>query len=241
PFIRVSLLDDNPGRDPVFSPVRYANAFAELSAGRYENVLVQFRSAAATDQLIAGRATASDAFRGGVAALRDGDVRGAILALAAAVQSAPESSEPHRVLATAYWFDEQHSKAVEHLRDAIRLSPADERPRIALADVLADTRDFDLVEQTLHETLAAMPASGQAHWRLGRLYQVRQRDIDARREFERAVASDPVSGADRLLAAIARWHTRELNGDAAIDACRRWIDVAPNDPSAHTELGTALR
>ena len=50
-----------------------------------------------------------------------------------------------------------------------------------------------------------------------------------------------MSGADRLLAAIARWHARELNGTAAVDACRHWIDLAPNDPAAHNELGTALR
>jgi tetratricopeptide (TPR) repeat protein len=241
PFIRVSLLDDNPGRDPMFPPARYAAAFADVAAGRYENALVQFRSAIAGDPLIADRAMRSDAFREGVAALRDGDVRGAIRALAASVQSAPESAEAHRILATAYWFDEQHSKAVEHLRIAIRLNSGDERARIALADVLADTRNFDLVERTLHETLDAMPASGQAHWRLGRLYQVLQRDVDARREFERALASGPVSGAERLLAAIARWHAREINGDATSDACRRWIDVAPNDPAAHKELGTALR
>lgn len=241
PFIRVSLVDDNPGRDPVFPPVRYAGAFAELAAGRYESAIVQFRSAIAADPLIADRATRSDAFREGVAALRDGDVRSAIRALAASVQRAPESSEAHRILATAYWFDEQHSKAVEHFRDAIRLNPADERARIALADVVADTKDLDLVERILHETLDAMPASGQAHWRLGRLYQVLQRDVDARREFERALALGPVSGADRLLAAIARWHARALNADAAVDACRRWSDLAPNDPAAHNELGIALR
>ena len=74
-----------------------------------------------------------------------------------------------------------------------------------------------------------MPASGQAHWRLGRLYQVRQRDIDARREFERALASDPVSGADRLLAAIARWHARELNG-AMEHLAARWTAKHPDGP-----------
>jgi tetratricopeptide (TPR) repeat protein len=241
PFIRVSLLDDNLSDDPVFLPARYAAALADVAAGRYENALVRFRSAIAADPLIADRAMQSNAFREGVAALRDGDVRGAIRALASSVQSAPESAEAHRILATAYWFNEQHSQAVAHLRTAIRLNPADERARIAIADVLAETKDFDLVERTLHETLDAMPASGQAHWRLGRLYQVLQRDVDARREFERALASGLVSGAERLLVAIARWHAREVDGDAAADACRRWIDVAPNDPAAHKELGTALR
>ena len=241
PFIRVSLLDDNPTGEPVFAPVRYAGAFADLAAGRYENALVQFRAAIGGDPLMADRAMQSETFRQGAAALRDGDLGGAVRALVAAVQGAPESSEAHRILAHAYWFDEQPAKAVEHLRDAIRLNPADERARIALADVLAETRDFDLVERTLRETLAVMPASGAAHWRLGRLYQVLKRDVDARREFERALASDPVSGADRLLAAIARWHARELNGAAAVDACRHWIDQAPNDPAAHNELGTALR
>ena len=241
PFIRVSLLEDNPGPNLVFPPVRYAEAFADLSAGRYEHALAHFRSAAATDPLLADRAMASGAFRAGVSALRDGDVDGAIRVLTVAVHTAPASSEAHRILAMAYWFGEQYSNAVEHLRDAIKLNPADERARIALADVLADTKAFDLVEQKLQETLVAMPASGQAHWRLGRLYQVLQREVDARREFERALASGPVGGADQLLAAIARWHARELNGDAASDACRRWIDLAPNDPSAHRELGTALR
>ncbi len=241
PFVRVSLIDDNPGGEPVFPPVRYAGAFAALAEGKYENALVQLRLAIFTDPLIVDSAIGSDPFRQGAAALRDGDVRAAIRALVAAVQAAPGSSEAHRILATAYWFDEQHSKAAAHLREAIRLNAADERARIALADVLADTRDFDLVERTLGETLAAMPASGAAHWRLGRLYQVRHRDVDARREFERALASGPLNGAERLLAAIARWHTRELNGDAAVEACRHWIELAPNDPAAHNELGTALR
>jgi tetratricopeptide (TPR) repeat protein len=241
PFIRVSLLEDTPDRDLVFPPVRYAGAFAALAAGSYETAIVQFRSAIAAEPLLADRARPSAALREGAAALRDGDVPSAIRALVAAVQSAPESSEAHRILATAYWFDEQHSKAAEHLRAAIRLNPGDERARIALADVFGDARDFELVERTLRETLDVMPASGAAHWRLGRLYQVLQRDVDARREFERALASGPVSGAGRLLAAIARWHARELNGDAASEACRRWVDLAPNDPAAHRELGIALR
>jgi tetratricopeptide (TPR) repeat protein len=241
PFIRVSLLEETPDRDLVFPPVRYAGAFAALAAGRYENAIVQFRSAIAADPLIADRARQSDAFREGAAALRDGDLPRAIRALVTAVQSTPESSEAHRILATAFWFDEQHSKAAEHLRAAIRLNPDDERARIALADVLGDTRDFELVERLLRETLDAMPASGAAHWRLGRLDQVLHRDVDARREFERALAPGPVSGAGRLLAAITRWHARELNGDAASEACRRWVDLAPNDPAAHRELGIALR
>ena len=33
----------------------------------------------------------------------------------------------------------------------------------------------------------------------------------------------------------------ELNGDSAVEACRQWTDLAPNDPAAHDELGTALR
>jgi tetratricopeptide (TPR) repeat protein len=241
PFIRVALVDDNPGGEPVFPPLRYAGAFADLAAGRYENALVRLRVAIGTDPLIVDSAVESDPFRQGAAALRDGDVRTAIRVLAAAVQGAPDSPEAHRILATAYWFDEQHSKAVAHLRDAIRLNAADERARIALADVLAETKDFDLVERTLGETLAAMPASGAAHWRLGRLYQILRRDVDARREFERALASGPVNGAERLLAAIARWHARELDGDAAVEACRHWIELAPNDPAAHNELGAALR
>ena len=241
PFIRLSLVDDKPGGEPVFPPGRYAGAFADLAAGRYENAVVRFRAALATDPLIVDSAIGSDPFRQGAAALRNGDVPAAIRALVTAVQRAPDSSEAHRILATAYWFDEQHTKAVEHLREAIRLNGADERARIALADVLADTRDFDGVKRTLGETLASMPASGAAHWRLGRLYQVLQRDADARHEFERALASGAVNGAERLLAAIARWYARELNGDAAVEACRHWTDLAPNDPAAHDELGTALR
>jgi tetratricopeptide (TPR) repeat protein len=241
PFIRLSLLEDTRDRDLVFPPVRYAGAFAALAAGSYENAIIQFRSALAAEPLIADRARPSAALRQGAAALRDGDLPSAIRALAAAVHGAPESAEAHRMLATAYWFDEQHAKAAEHLRAAIRLNPGDERARIALADVLGDARDFALVERTLRETIDVMPVSGAAHWRLGRLYQVLQRDVDARREFERALASGPVSGTERLLAAIARGHARELNGDAASEACRRWVDLAPNDPAAHRELGIALR
>ena len=43
----------------------------------------------------------------------------------------------------------------------------------------------------------AMPASGQAHWRLGQLYHLLNRDGEARQEFERAAGFPALAGAGR--------------------------------------------
>src|SRR5262249_54937470 len=130
---------------------------------------------------------------------------------------------------------------VDELRQAIRLNPDDERSRTMLADVFSDARQFDAAERTLVEAASAMPRSGQIHWRLGRLFQVRQRDVEARAEFERSLSLDPVAGAGRMRGAVARWYLREANLPAATEAARHYVDADLNDPAAHKELGNTLR
>ena len=130
----------------------------------------------------------------GSAALRSGDVQSALSHLKAAVESARDRAEAHRILAVAYRENDQRDESLEEFRAAIRLNPSDERARISLAEAFnAAGQDGD-AERVLRETTDSFPGAGQAHYNLGRLYRLMARNVDAARAFERAAALNPLVG-----------------------------------------------
>ena len=225
----------------MFPPALYADGFALVFDGKYEDALVKFREAAAADPINADAGSKSEFARRGVAALREGKTASAIEGLKAAVGLNPDSAEAHRALGTAYRFDDQYEASVEQLEAAIRLSARDERSWIALADVLSESGQQDRVEQVLREAIRAVPKSATARWRLGQLLQVLHHDQEALRMFEQAAASAPLAGSGRVYAAIGRLHISGTDFDRAAVAFRHRLAVEPNNAAAHKELGDVFR
>ena len=94
------------------------------------------------------------------------------------------------MLGVAYWLSAEHERSIEQLEQAVRLSPMDERSRLMLARVLEETGDIGRAERLLVETVAKVPSSARAHFRLGRLYDAANRTEDAVREYEAAIGRD---------------------------------------------------
>jgi tetratricopeptide (TPR) repeat protein len=240
PFERVGLLRQVAAAAPIFPLHPYRQGFALLLAGNYAPALAQFTRAALADPLAASAAGSGtpvmDVFRM-AASLRRGELQSTIGELEAAAAGAPERSEVHRILGVAYWADGQFEKSAAQFSDAIGLAPLDERSRIGLANVLAEAGRMAEAEQALAAAIQAIPDSGQAHYRLGQLYQTRSLLPEAVREFEAAASLDPLVGLDSLYLTIGGLHANQANFDRAVAAYVKRIDVNPNNADAHKALG----
>jgi len=237
PFERVSLFRQAAGVAPIFPLQPYRQGFALLIAGNYEQAVAAFKRAAADDPLIAYSPGTVDAVVDAGAALRRAQLPLALSELEAAIVKAPDRSEAHRLLGVAYWADGQDDKSIAQLNAAIRLASHDERSRIALADVLIDTGRFAQAEQSLKETVQAIPDSGLAHYRLGQLHQTLTMLPQAVHEFETAAGLGPLVGMDRLYETIGGLYANQADFDRAADAYATRVDVNPNNADAHRKLG----
>ena len=240
PFIRLGLVPESPELEPFFPPALYAEGFERLRAGDYPGALTQLRAAAGRDPLAASLPTTG--MQRASAAFRDGAVDDAVMHLRAEMAASPGHAEPHRVLGLVYLADERHADAIRELAAAVKLSPADERARIALADAQAAAGSTEDAERTLRDTITALPGSGLAHYRLARLLERQRNHPGALRELESAAASHPLIGANGIYETLGDMHAAGQGFDAAIDAYRTRVDLVPNDPDAHYDLGrTYLR
>ena len=181
-------------------------------------------------------------YRRGFEQLASGELRVAIAELRRAASTDPlvtgAPSEARRVHGLVYWAKSEFDKSVEQLEAAIRMSPDDERSRLALSRVLsAAGRDAD-AQRVLEDTLRAIPASGRAHWWLATSYERVNRFADARREFEQA-ASMAVAGRSHLLGTVGRLASGAADGPGAIDALTRAVAGDPGNPLWHRLLAGA--
>jgi tetratricopeptide (TPR) repeat protein len=240
PFIAVAFVPDDLTRTPTYVPWWYADAYAHLKRAECASAIELMRSGAAQDPLLA--TPAPPALLRGADALRAGQVAGAIDDFTAAVRDAgsPGSSEAHRMLGVAYWLFAELERSIEHLEQAVRLSPKDERARLMLARVLEENGDTGRAERMLVETAAAIPSSARARFRLGRLYAAANRTEDAVREYEAAIGIGLFTGEAPLLLDIGALYHRELDATRAEAAFARAVALRPNDAVAHRERGRAL-
>src|SRR5262249_34085556 len=115
-------------------------------------------------------------------------------------------------------------------------SPADERSRIALADVLLAAGKPAEAEQVLKDAARLLPESGLAHYRLGRLYQSQSLVGDAVAGFEKAAWCGPLVGLDFLHATLGELYATQADFGHAVAWYRKRIDVNPNHGEAHRRL-----
>lgn len=236
PFLATAVLPDEVSETPTFVPWWYAEAFGLLERQEYARALDALRVAAARDPLLA---PSSPTFGRGVAALRAGRVDQAREHFTLAVADAP-SSEGYRLLGLTYWLAADIDRGIEHLEEAVRLDPTNERARVMLVRLVEDAGDTTRAERLLTEAVEAIPASATAHLRLGRLYESASRTEDAVRAFEAAAGIGAFAGQARLHVDIGELYRRELDTTRAEAAFARAIALRPNDAVAHRERGRAL-
>lgn len=242
PFVRAALVEERGwSGDPVFAPAHYADGFKLIEQYKLEEALTRFRRAVATDPLVVDAAVVSGMVGQGSAAMRGGDLNAVLHTLEPAAERFPNSSEAHRALGMAYWMNDQYDRSIAQFRMAIELNPRDERAHLELADVLTEAERFTEAERVLREAINALPTSGQAHWKAGRVFQSLHKDLEAVQAFERAAAFKPLAGASRLYVILGRMYLSASDLERSRAAFERSIDIDPNSPEAHRQLGDVYR
>jgi tetratricopeptide (TPR) repeat protein len=239
-FPVADVLDDASVAIPVFAPAAYGSAFSLIRQGQYDEALTMLKAIVGADPLVTDGALQSDEARRGIAALREKNLRFAIVALDAALGRNPGSAEIHRVLGMAFAAAKQYDRGLSHLREASQMNPRDERARIAVADLLVATGMPDAARDSLRETIRDLPDSAEAYWQLGRVEQALG-DAGAVRSFERAATKPVVAGLARLYAIVGQAYHAQFDVDAAAAAYRHRVRIAPNDRDAHFDLGEVYR
>lgn len=236
PFIRLGLLRETPGVAPVFAPALYAAGFRLLHAGRYDEAVASFRQAVEHDPLAAIDDSLDERVRA-AGQLREGNLSGAIVRLERALAKWPDASELRRTLAVAYAADERYGQSLEQLAAAIQRDPRDERSRLTMAEILSASGHVDAAERVLLETIALMPESAQAQYRLARLHQSQSRVPAALAAFTSSAEGAALVGRDSLYETIAALRVNEGEFGEAIAAYRLELQVNPNNGAAHRRLG----
>ena len=237
-FRTTQAIDDDAGGAMGFVPPAYARGFSLLQRGEYEEGLAAFRAAVAADPLVADAASRSEPMAQGIAALRQGRVDTAVERLEAAVARAGDSSEAHRLLGTAYGIRGDMARSVQHLRDAVRLNPRDERSWIALASTLEDTGELAEAVTALRDAIARLPDSGALRWRLAstRRQGTDESDLDLLSLADRFVL---FAGKGELFGQMAAMAQAHLEYDRAVNRLELRVALTPNNAAAHKALGRA--
>jgi tetratricopeptide (TPR) repeat protein len=240
PFRTAQAIDDDAGGTIAFVPPGYAGGFSLLQKGQYQEGLAALRASLAADPLVADPGLRLEAAVQGIAALRQGALDTAIERLEAAASRAPESSEVHRILGTAYGIGGDIAKSVLHFRDAVRLNPRDERAWNALARTLEETGELAQAVDALRMGIAALPDSGTLRWRLSLTSARRQRtdesDLDLLTVASRLVL---FAGKGELYGQLARLAQTHLDYERGVELLEQRVTLTPNNAAAHRALGQA--
>ena len=238
PFARIATIQMPADRPPLLPLAAYKQPYAWLARGEYETAIAEFRRAAALDPLVTDPASRSTAATRAVAAMRLGRLMEA-RSLLEHSEALGRSSEAHRILGLIYWAESDYDKALEQISAAIRLSPRDERARLALSRVLSSAGKDAEAAAALEETLRVLPDSALAHWWLALSHERVNRFADTRREFALAAAG-AVAGESQLHAAVGRAASAAADVPGAIEAFTRAIAANPNDAALHRHRAGSL-
>ena len=221
---------------PVVLPVAYVNGYALLLAGKRDRGLAELRSAASADPLTSDHARKSSDVVAGIAALRQGHLSQARNHFRLAVDRIPDSSEAHRLLATAYWLEHDLERAAQELKITVGLRPNDERPRVMLARVFDEMGELGEAEAILLDTLKLLPQSGLTQLWLAVISQKLNRDADVAQLYSTIAKAPPLEGQSRLYAMAGSLYQNAGEPESAFTAFVQSVHADPNAPDLHAEL-----
>jgi tetratricopeptide (TPR) repeat protein len=239
PFININGIIDDAGA-MAFAPAAYASGVSLVVRGEFDAGIAALRAAAAADPLVSDQALRSQPAARGIESLRQGLVPAAIERLETAAAGAPDSSEAHRVLATAYWLGGDIERSLQRLRDAVRLNPRDERSWQVLARTVEETGRPAEADEVLRRAVAAVPDAGALRWELaaaaGRRQRTEEADLAAIGMVDRYVL---LVGRGELYSALARLARTHLDYERGIGLLEQAAALIPNNAATHKALGRA--
>lgn len=133
----------------------------------------------------------------------------------------------------------RYSDAIATLQRAVdaQENARDEVARLSSVESLVTSGQVERAERALKETISAMPQSGQAYYRLARVYQSQTRTSEAVMAFAASAERAVIVGRDSLYETIAALRVGEGEFAEAIAAYRLELDANPNNAAAHRRLG----
>ena len=240
PFTVPGGIVDDAGGGMAFVPAAYARGFALVLAGQLDAGVAALRTAVTADPLLRDAARAPEPTRRGALALRQGLVADAIREFASIGATAGESAEAHRMLGTAYRVNGDITRSLEHLNQAVRLNPRDERSWYALVRELDETGTPAETVATVRQAVAALPEAGALRWQLANLVARGQRttadDLATMAAIDRYVV---LVGRGELHLSLARLVQTHLDYRGAISLLERATVLIPNNATAHRTLARA--
>ncbi len=239
PFVRIHLIPEVPGIEPFFPPELYAQAFVMLAQADYQTALAMLHAAAKADRLTAAPAAAAPGLTQAGAALRNGDVASAVAALDGVRQAAPPWTEALRLKAVALVAGGQIAEGIAAFREAIRLTPKEERAYVDLAETLIQEARYQEADEVLSEGVAAVPSSSRLRYLRGQARQRAGRLPEALADYEFALGLHPflpLLGMNSLHDSIATLYRQQQAFPEATKAFARRVDLVPNRPEAHRDL-----
>lgn len=239
-FTSVSGIVDDAGGAVAFVPAAYARGFSLVLKGELESGLAALRAAVTTDPLVIDPSGKTETMKRGIAALQQGLVAGSIEQFEATVALNGDSAEAHRLLATSYGVNGDITRSLQHLRNAVRLNPRDERSRLALVRTLDDSSASAETEDAIRAAIAELPDAGAFRWQLAtlaaRLGRTNQSDLTLINALDRYVV---LVGRGELHIRLAKLAQTHLEYESAIGLLERAVALIPGNTVAHKTLARA--
>lgn len=246
PFVLLTLdlLEDGSSAAAVIPPAAYANAFALLRRGRYDDAVAAFRQAVAADAAAASAADRAVADESGRLAVADarvaaGDPAGARQALVETAQASPPSFR-------AYWRLGTLLQSLGDQRGAAEaLEAAASGPIVGGATLWASIGrlhhlrlDLDAAAAAFARRVALQPNDSAGHYDLADVHRASDNLAAAMVEALTAALLDPANA--RAFAMIGQLDAAAGRDNSALPMLRRAVELAPTDGEARYALSRAL-
>ena len=239
-FTNLSGIVDDAGGAVAFVPAAYARGFSLVLKGELDSGLAALRAAVTTDPLLIDPSGNTETMKRGISALRQGLVAAAIEQFEATVARTGDSAEAHRMLATSYGVNGDVTRSLQHLREAVRLDPRDERSRLALVRTLDDSSAPAETGDAIRAAIAELPDAGAFRWQLAtlaaRLHLTNPADLALISALDRYVV---LVGRGELHIRLAKLAQSHLEYERAIGLLERAAALIPNNTVAHKTLARA--
>jgi tetratricopeptide (TPR) repeat protein len=239
-FTTLNGIIDDAGGAVAFVPAAYARGFSLVLKSELDSGLAALRAAVDTDPLVIDTSRNAESLKRGCSALRQGLVAAAIEQFEVTVAANGDSAEAHRMLATAYAVNGDVTRSLQHLREAVRLNPRDERSWLALVRTLDDVSGQTDTDDAVRAAIAQLPDAGAFRWQLATLAarrgQTNQADLASITALDRYVV---LVGQGELHLRLAKLAQTHLQFESAIGLLERAAALIPNNTSAHKTLARA--